>query len=110
MRRLITILLLCLIVALPITASAAVFNNARDYIPAPPDTLVVMSYFEHVSGQYAFTNGTKVTNDLGLTENVGLFRPIYFMKLGPFIIDPNVIIPFGSASINQGAGATSFKH
>ncbi len=109
MRRLIAVLLLCLIVALPITASAAVFNNARDYIPAPPDTLVTMTYFEHVSAQYAFANGSKVTNDLGLTENIGLFRPIYFAKLGPFIIDPNVIIPFGSASINQGSGAGSFN-
>ncbi len=109
MRRLIITLLLGLVLALPCAASAAVFNNARDYIPAPPDTLVVMTYYEHVSAQYSFLNGHKVTNDLGLTENIGLFRPIYFTKLGPFIIDPNVIIPFGSASINQGAGATSFN-
>ncbi len=109
MRRIITILLLCLIVALPITASAAVFNNARDYIPAPPETFVVMSYFEHVSAQYAFVNGHKVSNDVGLTENIGLFRPIYFAQLGPFIIDPNVIIGFGSASVNAGSGAGSFN-
>jgi hypothetical protein len=109
MRRLIAILLLGLVLALPCAASAAVFNNARDYIPAPPDTLVFMTYYQHTSAQYAFVNGHKVTNDLGLTENVGLFRPFYFAKLGPFIIDPNVIIPFGSASINSGSGATSFN-
>jgi hypothetical protein len=109
MRRLIAILLLGLILALPCAASAAVFNNARDYIPAPPDTLVVMTYYENVSAQYSFLNGHKVTNDLGLSENIGLFRPIYFAKLGPFIIDPNVIIPFGVASINQGSGLSSFN-
>jgi hypothetical protein len=109
MRRLIVILFLGLVLALPCTASAAVFNNARDYIPAPPNTLVVMSYYEHVSAQYDFLNGHKVTNDLGLTENIGLLRPIYFAKLGPFIIDPNVIIPFGSAAINQGSGLTAFN-
>ena len=110
MKRLIAILLLGLFLALPCAASAAVFNNARDYIPAPPDTFVTMTYFEHVTAQFAFVNGRKLTNDAGLTENVGLLRPIYFMKLGPFIIDPNVIIPVGNVSVNSGSGLGAVNH
>jgi hypothetical protein len=104
MKRLIAILLLGLFLALPCAASAAVFNQPRDYIPAPPDTFVIMTYFQHITAQSAFVNGHQVANDAGLTENVGLFRPFYFMKLGPFIIDPNVIIPFGNVSVNSGSG------
>ena len=107
MRRFIAILLLGLMLALPGAASAAVFNQARDYIPAPPDTLVFMSYFVHQTAQFGFLNGHKVSNIEGLTVNEGIFRPIYFLKLGPFIIDPNVLIPFGSVSVNTGSGLTA---
>jgi len=105
MKRLIAILLLGLFLALPGAASAAVFNNARDYIPAPPDTVVIMSYFVHQSAQNNYANGHRISNDVGLTVNEGLFRPFYFAQLGPFIIDPNVIIPFGNISINSGSSA-----
>ena len=55
--------------------------------------------------------------DLGLTEHVGLFRPIYFtdFNIGSWniVIDPNFIIPFGTASVSVGPGnlpgATSFN-
>jgi hypothetical protein len=109
MRRLIAILLLCLVLVLPCAASAAVFNLARDYIPAPPGTLAILTYYQFVSAQYAYVNGTKVTNDLGLNEHIGLFRPVYWLKAGPLIIDPQFIIPFGYAAINQGAGPASFN-
>ena len=75
MRR-IAILVLCLALILPSAAFAIVKNNARDYIPAPPGTFAILTYYEFVSAQDAFRHGTKIDRNAGLTENVGLLRPI----------------------------------
>ena len=121
MKRL-TIFALCLALILPGTASAAVYNLARDYIPAPPGTLAFLSYYQFISGQNTFANGQKVGRDLGLTEHVGLFRPIYYTDVNiplpgdrswNIVFNPQFIIPFGTVSVNAGPGnrpgATSFN-
>jgi hypothetical protein len=102
MRRLIAILLLGLMLALPCTASAAVENLARDYIPAPPGTFATLLYYEHISADNLWRGNKKIATDLGLSGNIGLFRPVYWMQLGPMIVDPQFIIPFGNLSISSG--------
>lgn len=76
-------------------------NLARDYIPAPPGTLAVLMYYQHLSAQNFYQNGRKVTHDLGLSGNIGLFRPVYWLQAGPLIIDPQFIIPFGNLDLNS---------
>jgi hypothetical protein len=112
MRR-IAILVLCLALILPSAAFAIVKNNARDYIPAPPGTFAILTYYEHVAAQDFFRHGTKIDRDLGLTQNVGLLRPIVWFEtpkigpIGPILMDANFILPFESVSSNgtNAAGA-----
>jgi hypothetical protein len=99
MKRLVTALLLGL--ALVIPGAVMADNIARDYIPAPPDTLAIFAYYEHLSGDSLYANGKKVSNNIDLNGNIGLFRPVYFTQIGPFVIDPQFIIPFGSLSLND---------
>ena len=100
MRR-IAILVLCLALILPSAAFAIVKNNARDYIPAPPGTLAILTYYEFVSAQDVFRHGTKIDRNAGLTENVGLLRPIIWFDAGPILMDANFILPFASVSSNS---------
>jgi hypothetical protein len=109
MKRAFIIIALCLSLILPVAVQAAVFNLARDYIPAPPGTFATLLYYEHISADNSFHNWTKTSNDLGLTGNVGLFRPVYWLEAGPLIIDPQFIIPFGNLSLNTGSGLTSLN-
>lgn len=92
-------LLLCLILAAPCAVLAD--NIARDYIPAPPDTLAIFVYYQHVSADSYYVNGKKIANDVDYSANVGLFRPVFFTQIGPFVIDPQCIIPFGGASLKS---------
>ena len=105
MKRLSAVVLLCLALIVPGVVLAD--NIARDYIPAPPDTLAIFVYYEHLSANSLYANGNKVSNNIDLNGNIGIFRPVYFTQLGPFVIDPQVIIPFGSLSLDLNDGISS---
>jgi hypothetical protein len=109
MKRAFIIIAVCLSLILPAVVQGAVFNMARDYIPAPPGTFATLLYYKHISADNAFARGKKVSNDVGLSGNVGLFRPVYWLEAGPLIIDPQFIIPFGGLSIDSGSGLNSFN-
>ncbi len=105
MKRFLGILVLCVSLILP--GATLADNLARDYIPAPPGTLAILMYYQHLSAQSYYLDGRKVTSDLGLTGNIGLFRPVYWLEAGPLIIDPQFIIPFGNLDLNGSLGTVS---
>ena len=91
-----------------VTCSVAQADNlARDYIPAPPGTLAIFAYYEHLSASNLYANGNKASSNIDLTGNIGLFRPVYFTQIGPFVIDPQCIIPFGSLNLDLNNGMPS---
>lgn len=91
--------------------------NARDYIPLPSGTFLFCSYFKHITASSLFSNGKKVGNDIGFSENLGIFRPVYYTNIGKafygdggFTIDPQALIPFGEGDLDTsslGGGKTS---
>lgn len=105
MKRISMVVFLCLTLITPCAVWAD--NLARDYIPAPPDTLAIFVYYQHLSGDSIYANGSKALKDVDLNGNIGLFRPVYFTQIGPFVIDPQCIIPFGSLSLDLNNGLSS---
>ncbi len=103
MKRLIATLLVLLLFC---PGAAQADNLARDYIPAPPGTLAILIYYQHLSANSLYSAGRKVTGDLGLTGNIGLFRPVYWLEAGPLIIDPQFIIPFGNLDLKGGPSSS----
>jgi len=99
MKRLLIVSVICIALIVPGISHAD--NYARDYIPAPPGCLALLLYYLHVSADSLYHDGHKVADGLDLNENIGLFRPIYFMEVGPFIIDPQMLIPFGQAQFDD---------
>lgn len=98
MKKLFALLALSLLLARPEVSFGA---YARDYIPLPPGTSLFAGYFNHVTANTLYNNGTKVGNDFNQTANVGMFRYVYYTSAGkallgdgPFTIDPQFIIPF----------------
>jgi len=90
--------LICTCLLIPSVSFAA---NMRDYIPAPPDTLLSMLYYHHISGDDLNVNGNKVA-DVDLSQNLFLLREVYYTKIGSIVADPQFILPFGTASLESG--------
>jgi hypothetical protein len=88
--------LICTCLLIPSVGSAA---NMRDYIPAPPDTLLSMLYYHHISADDYYVNGNKAA-DVDLSQNLFLLREVYYTKIGSIVADPQVILPFGNASLD----------
>ncbi len=103
MKRFVWGLIVCVALLMPSMALAAgdgidvVFSLNRDYIPAPPGTLAVLTYYENITSDSHYT-GYQKDSTANLSANVGLFRPVYWVEWGPLIIDPQFIIPFGAVS------------
>jgi hypothetical protein len=105
MKRISIVMFLLLTLMVP--AAVLADNLARDYIPAPPGTLAIFAYYEHLTASDLYVNGNKFSNNIDLNGNIGLFRPVYFTQIGPFVIDPQFIIPFGSLSLDLNNGISS---
>jgi hypothetical protein len=98
MKKLFAFLVLGLLLARPEVSYAA---YARDYIPLPPGTSLFCTYFNHVTANKLYSNGTKLGEDFNQTANVGMLRYVYYTSAGkallgdgPFTIDPQFIVPF----------------
>lgn len=91
--------ILCLCLALPAGATAGT-TNARDYVPLPPGTNIINLYYSHGFGNELYARDKKVSDNANLTSNVSILRPIHYMELGPFTIDPQAVIPFGELELN----------
>ena len=91
------IIIACLL--LPVTAMAG--NSPRDYLPLPPGTFFFATYYNHNWGTDYFHKGKYINGSTNYYSNVGIARPVYFTQLGPFTIDPQALIPFGQAALNN---------
>jgi len=108
MKKTATALLLLLGLAVPELALAV---DAREYIPADPGTVMMLTYFRHITASKAYSNGQGI-NNFNLSENLGILRPVYFTSLrskalygsGPLTVDPQALIPFGDVHLD-GASA-----
>ncbi len=82
------------------SAPARADNDARDYVAAPPGTFLMITYFKHVFGHQAYHDGDKVSSDFNLSQNLVIFRPVYYTKVGPFVVDPQCLIIAGEAHLD----------
>ena len=125
MKRFARIFAVCVCVALLLSGiglllpgRALADNNARDYIPAPAGTLAILTYYENVTAQNLYVKGSTGpghggTDNLGLSANEGILRPIYFFDiplpfdLGPMRANIQALFPFGGLNLNEGSVSTT---
>ncbi|MGE4537481.1 MAG: transporter [Desulfovibrio sp.] len=111
MRKSILCLAVLLVLA-PWGRATAGTTNARDYVPLPPGTNIINLYYSHGFGNELYARDKKISDNANLTTNMGILRPIHYMQLGPFTIDPQAVIPFGEVELNgersSGVGDITF--
>lgn len=97
------LLALAVLSSLPISAMA-IDVDAGDYTAAPDGTTLGLIYLQHADRTNIYAQDKKAVSGAGLRSEVGIARLIHFMNVGGYIVDPQILIPFGSL---QGHGATS---
>lgn len=90
------IIVACLL--LPATAMA---NSPRDYIPLPPGSFFLAAYYNHNWATDYYAKGKYISGSTRFYSNVAIGRAVYYTQLGPFTIDPQVIVPVGQAAVNN---------
>lgn len=82
------------------TASAAGVNpDPGDYTALPPGTQLGVVYFQHLSADEVHARGKKIVNNVDLTLDLGILRYVHFVKIGDWVADPQIIVPFGRQKI-----------
>lgn len=77
--------------------------DARDYIAAPEGTKLMAVYYNHQAGNELYADGDKVSDDFNFSANIGILRPVIYTKIGPILVDPQILIPFGDLSLDGDA-------
>lgn len=88
-------------------ALADVRPDPGDYTGLPAGTNLLLAYAQFPRGDKVYSKGNKVVDNLDLSVNAGILRYVHFMKLGDYIIDPQIIVPFGSQKIGLSDSKTS---
>lgn len=88
-------------------AHADVKPDGGDYQAAPPGTDLMVLYYQHHSADKLYSRGNKLSDDLSLELDVGLLRYVHFTKWGDYIVDPQVILPFGRQRVGLADSTTS---
>jgi len=88
-------------------AHADVKPDAGDYQAAPPGTDLLLLYYQHHEADKAYSRGKRVADKLDLELDVGLLRYVHFTRWGDYIVDPQVILPFGQQRVGLADSKTS---
>jgi hypothetical protein len=88
-------------------AHADVRPDPGDYTALPAGTNLLLGYAQFPRADKVYSHGNKVVDNLDLSINAGILRYVHFMKLGDYIIDPQIILPFGSQKIGLSDSKTS---
>ena len=68
-----------------------------DYTALPPGTNMFLIYGQHIHRDELRTpDGATLKSGTSLDTSVTLLRYVHFTKLGPFVVDPQIILPIGS--------------
>ena len=85
-------------------------TDPRDYIPLPAGSFLFCTYLQHTTGHRLKVDDQVVSSDVNLSQNIVIFRPVYYTNLGPFVVDPQALIIAGDASVDgAGVGGNSFS-
>jgi len=89
----------------------AIDIDAGDYTALPAGSNVALVYAQQASRNSLYAKGDRVPGQYGLDSTIGVARLIHFMKIGDYIVDPQVLLPFGQlearkdvAALGKGSG------
>ena len=80
--------ILAIICACLLIPSASYADNLmRDYVAAPPNTLLSLLYYDHIT-----------SDDSDYANELFLLREVYYFNVGSYLANAQIIVPFGHVS------------
>ncbi|RAN49561.1 hypothetical protein RB25_04055 [Herbaspirillum rubrisubalbicans] len=84
--------------------AAEIATDPGDYAALPAGTTLGLLYAQHTERNANYANGNRTPGDFKLVTDIGLARLVHFMKLGDYVIDPQIIIPCGKVDLQTPFG------
>jgi hypothetical protein len=95
---------------LPFASQAAqVATDPGDYSPLPAGVDLGILYYQHTTHEKLYSSGNEISDLAGIEKlktDIGLLRWVHYIDVGGFIVDPQIIIPFGEVSLKTTGGTT----
>ncbi|MBN2299386.1 MAG: transporter [Deltaproteobacteria bacterium] len=86
-----------------LSATVVSADDSFDGVPLPSGTLGMLFYFDQTAGNKLYSSGDKLSDDFNLTADVGIWRSVYYYNIGPFAASTNLVLPFGTISVDGAA-------
>lgn len=83
----------------------AIDIDAGDFEVAPAGTNLMLVYYQHVVRNSAYVQGNRVPGEPRLTSDIGILRGVHYMRLGPYIVAPQILLPFGNLDAGRDIAA-----
>lgn len=99
--------LACLSAVACICGAAEIATDPGDYAALPPGTNLGIVYYQHAERNSFYANGAAMPGPFKLVTDIGLARFVHYMKIGEYVIDPQIIIPFGRVDLRTSFGPLS---
>ncbi len=85
-----------------ISHAAQVATDPGDYSPLPAGIDLGILYLQSFDNDEFYVDGKQIENGPTLGADIGLLRWVHYMEIGGFIIDPQIILPFGQLKLEAG--------
>lgn len=87
--------------------AAEVATDPGDYAALPAGTNLAAVYYQHAENNAFYTQGNKAPGPYKLVTDIGLARFVAYRKIGDYVIDPTLVIPFGKVNLKTDFGPLS---
>ncbi|WP_291809475.1 transporter [Limnobacter sp.] len=88
----------------PQVNAAEIATDPGDYVPLPAGINLGILYVQHATRDAFFANDAQVPGNNRLDTTIGLARFVHYMDIGGYIVDPQIIIPFGKVDLKTPFG------
>lgn len=99
-----SLVLACLAACCGYVQAAEIATDPGDYAALPAGVDLGIVYYQHVERDAFYSSGNRVPGSFKLETDIGLARWVHFMKIGDYVADPQIIIPFGSVRLKTAFG------
>lgn len=76
-------------------SAQAIDIDAGDYTAAPAGTDLGLLYLQHAERDKLYSKNDRLPGNNKLDSDIGILRLVHFMDIGGYIVDPQVLLPFG---------------
>jgi hypothetical protein len=84
--------------------AAEIATDPGDYAALPPGVRLGILYYQHTERDAYYAAGQRLGGPFRLDSDIGLARFVHYAKVGDYVVDPQIIVPFGRVALKTPFG------